>query len=67
MALENNRYETDNLTEAISDDVDTETEKSERNKKNDNAKGGKHNILILIFSFVIAMSVWLYVSFVLHS
>lgn len=61
MALENNRYETDNLTEAISDDVDTETEKSERNKKNDNAKGGKHNILILIFSFVIAMSIWLYV------
>ena len=56
-----NRYETDNLTEAISDDIDNDLLAGDSSKKNDSAKGGKHNILIFIFSFIIAMSVWLYV------
>lgn len=56
-------YETTNLTDAISDNAE-EIDEGEisKEKKIEKNRNGRHDILIIIFSFLIAVSIWLYVK-----
>jgi len=56
-----NKYETTDLAETISGAADAENEQKDENKKRKAARHGKLNLVILIFSFLIAMAIWLFV------
>lgn len=55
-------YDTNNLTDAISGDIEEANEREQEGKKAGKSKGFRRDLVILIFSFLIAMSIWVFVK-----